>query len=183
MNTLSRRDAIRHVMLAGAGLATVSDVAVSAARQLGSYRQLVPFTDLPENIAFTRTGTFPLPGRDALGTDLRRVTWTTPINDTFTVAHFNTPTVDAGSWRLKLEGGVGRPMTLTLDELKKGPRVEHTAMLAWTFWSVEIDPLAPGAHTVSSRATDRRGRTQPADLSLEKSNWENNAVWVRKIHV
>jgi hypothetical protein len=54
---------------------------------------------------------------------------------------------------------------------------------AWTFWSHAIDALPPGAHTVASRATDRLGRTQPADLSMKKSNWENNAIWVRKIRV
>ncbi|MGH9257784.1 MAG: hypothetical protein ACRD3C_24765 [Vicinamibacterales bacterium] len=54
---------------------------------------------------------------------------------------------------------------------------------AWVFWTLELDPLPPGSHTIASRATDRRGRTQPADLSLKKSNWENNAIWVRKIRV
>ena len=47
----------------------------------------------------------------------------------------------------------------------------------------ELYPLPPGSHTIASRPTDRRGRTQPADLSLKKSNWENNAIWVRKIRV
>ncbi len=389
MSSLSRRDAIQQVILAGAGLAIVPDLAWPAAWQLDAQSQLVPFTDFPENFAFKRTGTT-LPGQDALGIDLRQVTWKTPVNDTFTVAHYNVPTVDASSWRLKVEGGVGRPLTLTLDELKKRPRIEHTTMFecggnreavmnrmvsnatwagcslkalledakpspgvieavfwgadrgketirsadyemnfarsielkealasdailayevdgaalpvvhgfpvrlvvpgwygvtnvkwlerieltnrrflgrfmgrdyvtimgrqvgdrveytetsvtrilvksavarvtkpaagsskftvsgvaygdgtglqkvdvqvdggawqptkldaqrapyGWTFWSAEIDPLAPGAHTVASRATDRRGRTQPVDLSLKKSNWENNAIWVRKIQV
>ena len=54
---------------------------------------------------------------------------------------------------------------------------------AWTFWSLEIDPLAPGSHTLASRATDRLGRTQPPDLSMKKSNWENNAIWTRKVRV
>jgi hypothetical protein len=54
---------------------------------------------------------------------------------------------------------------------------------AWTFWSLDLDPLPAGSHAVASRATDRRGRTQPADLSMKKSNWENNAIWVRKIRV
>lgn len=74
--------------------------------------------------------------------------------------------VDGGAWRAaKLE-----PQPV---------RSPH----AWTLWSVDIDPLAAGSHIVASRATDRRGRTQPADLSMKKSNWENNAIWVRKIRV
>ncbi len=72
--------------------------------------------------------------------------------------------VDAGAWR---------PATL---ETQPNP-------FSWTFWTLEIDPLAPGTHTVASRATDRAGRTQPADLSLKKSRWENNAIWVRTIRV
>jgi DMSO/TMAO reductase YedYZ molybdopterin-dependent catalytic subunit len=54
---------------------------------------------------------------------------------------------------------------------------------AWTFFTADIASLAPGPHTVASRATDRRGATQPVDLALKKSNWENNAIWVRKIRV
>ena len=53
----------------------------------------------------------------------------------------------------------------------------------WTFWSADVASLPTGAHTVASRAFDRAGRTQPAELSMKKSNWENNAVWTRKIRV
>jgi hypothetical protein len=59
----------------------------------------------------------------------------------------------------------------------------HRNPYAWTFWSLELNTLAPGPHRIASRATDRRGRTQPADLSLKKSNWENNAIWVRRVRV
>ena len=48
---------------------------------------------------------------------------------------------------------------------------------------ITFDPLTPGTHTVASRATDWAGRTQPADLSLKKSNWENHTIWVRTIRV
>ena len=46
-----------------------------------------------------------------------------------------------------------------------------------------LDPLESGVRTIASRATDRAGRTQPADLSLKKSNWENHAIWARTIRV
>ena len=389
MDALTRRAALQQVMLAGAGLALVPDLGWPAASQLDPGRALVPFEDIPENFATKRTGDFKLPGQDALGIDLRNVAARTPVNDTFTVAHYNVPTIDAAQWRLSIEGRAGRPMRLSLDELKRRPRQEVTATFecggnregvmnrmvstcswtgaslksllddvqpaddvmdvvfwgtdrgeetirngkyemnfarsmtiedamevgailayevdgqplpivhgfpvrmivpgwygvsnvkwldrielsprrflgrfmgrdyvtiqgrqvgdrveytetsvtrilvksmvarvtkpagagpmtvagvamtdgtplekvevqvdggawrparlesqrnryAWTFWSLDIDPLSPGSHTVASRATDRRGRTQPADLSLKKSNWENNAIWVRKIRV
>jgi DMSO/TMAO reductase YedYZ molybdopterin-dependent catalytic subunit len=37
--------------------------------------------------------------------------------------HFPTPKIDAGSWRLRVEGSVQRPCTLTMDDIKKGPGV------------------------------------------------------------
>jgi hypothetical protein len=40
-----------------------------------------------------------------------------------------------------------------------------------------------GAHSVSSRATDALGRTQPVSLEMKKTNWENNAIWRRQIEV
>ena len=391
MDVLTRRAAIQQVVLAGAGLTLIPDFAWPAAWQLDAGRALVPFEDIPENFATKRTGEFKLPGQDALGIDLRAVTMKTPVNETFTVAHYNTPSIEAAQWRLSLEGNTARPMRITLDELKKRPRVERTVTFecggnregvmhrmmstcswtgaslkdllndvrpandvvdvvfwgadrgeetirtgkyemhfarsmsiadaaasdailayevdgsplpvvhgfpvrlivpgwygvanvkwldrielsprrflgrfmgrdyvtiagrqvgdrvqytetsvtrilvksmvarvtrpsgstagpltvtgvaftdgtpldkvevqvdggpwrparleaqrnpyAWTFWSLDVDTLPPGSHTVASRATDRRGRTQPVDLSMKKSNWENNAIWVRKIRV
>jgi DMSO/TMAO reductase YedYZ molybdopterin-dependent catalytic subunit len=384
---ISRRDAVQRVLLAGAGMALLPDAAWPAGAQPSAQRELVPFTDIPETFATKRTGTFTLPGQDALGIDLRTVGWKTPVNETFVVSHYNTPTIDAAQWRLAITGN-GRPMTLSLDDLKRRPRVQHTATFecggnrdgvlnrmlsnatwagcslkallqearpasdvldvvfwgadrgketirgadyemhfaramalddalasdailayevdgapipvvhgfpvrllvpgwygvsnvkwierielsprrfmgkfmgrdyvtimgrqagdrveytetsvtrilvksavgrltrpaagttgafgvhgiaitdgtplqrvevqldggpwqparlepngskyAWTFWSLDVTTLTPGAHTVASRATDRLGRTQPADLSLKKSNWENNAIWTRK---
>ena len=389
MDPLTRRAALQQVMLAGAGLALVPRWAAAWQNETG--RVLVPFDDIPENFATRRTGDFKLPGQDALGIDLRTVGQKTPVNDTFVVSHYNTPVLEAAQYRLSVEGNAGRPLRLTLDELKRRPRVDRTvtfecggnrdavmhrmmstctwtgasldsllddarpagdvmevvfwgadrgeetirngkyemhfarsmslddareagAILAyevdgaplpvvhgfpvrlivpgwygvsnvkwldrielsprrflgrfmgrdyvtiagrqvgdrveysetavtrilvksmvarvtrpagptagpmtvsgvaftdgtpldkvevqvdggawraarfdnprnpyqWTFWSLDIDPLAPGAHTIASRATDRRGRTQPADLSMKKSNWENNAIWVRKVRV
>lgn len=54
---------------------------------------------------------------------------------------------------------------------------------AWTWFRAEVPAPAPGTHTVSSRATDSLGRTQPPNLDMKKTNWENNAVWSRTIQV
>jgi DMSO/TMAO reductase YedYZ molybdopterin-dependent catalytic subunit len=383
---VSRRTVLEQMVLAGAGLAVLPGV--SWAQEAG--RELIPFEDFPEGFFTRRPGDFKLPGQATVGIDLRQITPKTAPNDIFLVAHYNVPELNAAGWKLTVDGAAGRPLSFTLDELKKRPRVERTTTFecggnretvmhrmvgnatwagctlksvleearpskevleaifwaadegeetirgakytmnfarsmslqdamdsdailayevegqslpvvhgfpvrlivpgwygvsnvkwlerielsprrfmgrfmgrdyvtimgrqvgdkvewtetsvtrqlvksvtarvtrptggggrfivqgaawadgtpidkvevqvdggawqpakleanrnpfAWTFWSHEIDPLAPGSHTVSSRATDRLGRTQPADLSMKKSNWENNAIWPRKIRV
>ena len=386
METLTRRSVLETLVLAGAGLAVLPGVSWGGQ---AAGRELVPFEDIPENFFIRRPGNFTLPGQATVGIDLRQITPKTPPLDIFVVTHYNVPEIDAASWTLTVDGLAGRPLTFTLDDLKKRPRVERTvtfecggnrpevmhrmvgnatwagctlksvleeakpskevleaifwaadegketlrgsdyvmnfarsmsladalasdAILAyevegqplpvihgfpvrlvvpgwygvsnvkwlerielsprrfmgrfmgrdyvtimgrkvgdkiewtetsvtrqlvksvtarvtrptagaagkflvegaawsdgtpidkvevqidggawqparleanrnpysWTFWSLEIDPPAAGSHTVASRATDRLGRTQPADLSMKKSNWENNAIWTRKI--
>jgi DMSO/TMAO reductase YedYZ molybdopterin-dependent catalytic subunit len=388
MDTLSRRTVIEQLVLAGAGLTVLPGVAWPAQE---SGRELVPFEDYPENFSLKRPGNFTLPGQATAGIDLREIKAKTSPLDIFVVTHYNVPEINASAWRLTVDGLAGRPLTLTLDDLKKRPRVERTvtfecggnrelvmnrmvgnatwagcslkgilddarpskevleaifwaadegketlrgneyvmnfarsmslpdalgsdAILAyevegqplpvihgypvrllvpgwygvsnvkwlerielsprrfmgrfmgrdyvtimgrqvgdkmewtetsvtrqlvksvtarvtrpssggagrfevlgaawgdgtpiekvevqvngggwqparldanrnpysWTFWSLEIDPLPSGSHTIASRATDRLGRTQPPDLSMKKSNWENNAIWTRKIKV
>jgi DMSO/TMAO reductase YedYZ molybdopterin-dependent catalytic subunit len=54
---------------------------------------------------------------------------------------------------------------------------------AWTWFRAEVPAPPAGSHTVASRATDALGRTQPANLDLKKTNWENNAIWRRTIQV
>lgn len=391
MTRLSRRAVMQQAMLAGAGLAVLPDFGwLAAAQEAG--RALIPFEDIPENFSTTRPGNFTLPGQATAGIDLRQLTsWKTAPNDIFVVTHYNVPTIEAANWRLQVDGLAARPLTFTLDELKRRPRVERTvtfecggnreavmhrmvgnatwagcslkalleeakparevleaifwaadegqetirgamyqmnfarsmslqdamdadAILAyevegmplpvihgfpvrlvvpgwygvsnvkwlerielsprrfmgrfmgrdyvtimgrqvgdrveytetsvtriqvksmiarvtrpaggaagrfsvfgvaygdgtpiqrvevqvdggawqpakletqrnphsWVFWTLEFEPLAPGSHTIAARATDRAGRTQPPDLALKKSNWENNAIWTRKIRV
>ncbi len=51
-------------------------------------------------------------------------------NDLFYVRHhLYAPRVDAGAWKLQVEGEVERPLTLTLDELKRFPRATVTVTL------------------------------------------------------
>ncbi|HEX4998019.1 MAG TPA: molybdopterin-dependent oxidoreductase [Terriglobia bacterium] len=56
---------------------------------------------------------------------------------------------------------------------------------SWKLFSYEWNNLAPGAHTIVSRATDVNGVTQPleADLAGKKTMWENNGQFVRKFTV
>ena len=54
---------------------------------------------------------------------------------------------------------------------------------AWTWFRADVAAPAAGTHTVSSKATDTLGRTQPPNLDTKKTNWENNAIWKRTIQV
>ena len=72
--------------------------------------------------------------------------------------------VDDGAWR-----------AATMDR----PDDPHT----WTFFTFEAEGLTPGEHTLVSRATDVDGRTQPVDLSMKLTRWENNELFERTIQV
>ena len=53
----------------------------------------------------------------------------TPIDRFFVRSHHYVPTVDPAAWRLQVNGKVATPLTLTMDELKKLPRVELVSVL------------------------------------------------------
>jgi DMSO/TMAO reductase YedYZ molybdopterin-dependent catalytic subunit len=73
---------------------------------------LVPFTDLPE--------TFPAPAVDRRVLDIRTIDGPfTPRDKFFTTQHYGHPDIDPVAFRLKVSGLVERPLSLSLDELKK----------------------------------------------------------------
>jgi DMSO/TMAO reductase YedYZ molybdopterin-dependent catalytic subunit len=49
--------------------------------------------------------------------------WITPIPLFYVRSHFYTPSLDAGAWRLRIDGGVSRVLELSLDDLRKRPSV------------------------------------------------------------
>ncbi len=53
----------------------------------------------------------------------------TPIDRFFVRCHTYTPKVNESEWSLKIDGVVERPMTLTMADLKKLPRVELVGVL------------------------------------------------------
>lgn len=75
--------------------------------------------------------------------------------------------IDGGGWR-----------KATIDE-RHGP-------YAWILWSLSTGVLTPGTHTVTSRATDTAGRTQPTADERRRSvasGREEFALWPREIVV
>jgi DMSO/TMAO reductase YedYZ molybdopterin-dependent catalytic subunit len=58
----------------------------------------------------------------------------------------------------------------------------QNTQFSWKFFTYEWNGLAPGEHTIVSRATDGNGVVQPEDSALaeKKTLWENNGQFVRK---
>ncbi len=56
-------------------------------------------------------------------------TWLTPNEQFFIRTHVYKPTVDLAAWRLKVEGEVATPLSLSMDDLKQLPRVELVSVL------------------------------------------------------
>jgi DMSO/TMAO reductase YedYZ molybdopterin-dependent catalytic subunit len=73
---------------------------------------LVPFTDAPP--------TFPAPGPVNRQYDIRTIDGPfTPADKFFTTQHYGHPAIDPATYRLKVSGLVNKPMSLSLDELRR----------------------------------------------------------------
>jgi DMSO/TMAO reductase YedYZ molybdopterin-dependent catalytic subunit len=53
----------------------------------------------------------------------------TPIGLHYLLTHYDIPEVDAAGWRLGVDGLVERPLTLSLDEVRARPAVEHVVTM------------------------------------------------------
>jgi DMSO/TMAO reductase YedYZ molybdopterin-dependent catalytic subunit len=53
----------------------------------------------------------------------------TPNDDVFVLAHFGIPRFDADEWRLHVDGMVRKPLSLTLDDVKRFPRFEAESFI------------------------------------------------------
>ena len=55
--------------------------------------------------------------------------WMTPNDVHFVRSHLRTPRVSLETWRLKIDGEVERPLSLTLQDLSRYPRVDQVVTL------------------------------------------------------
>jgi DMSO/TMAO reductase YedYZ molybdopterin-dependent catalytic subunit len=53
----------------------------------------------------------------------------TPIQRFFVRCHTNVPHVNLKTWSLRIKGVVNRPLSLTMDDLRKLPRTELVSVL------------------------------------------------------
>lgn len=125
---LTRRDALRRMGMLSVGFAAVP-VPGWPEWWFRAEEVVVPFTDVPETFTGRRPGEERHPGQNRFAQDLRQLTeWTTPVEDYFVVTHYNVPELSPASWRLRIGGLVDRPLVLTLDDLRRRPRVERSTV-------------------------------------------------------
>ena len=106
----TRRDILRGT-LATAGL-SILGIPEWALPALAQGETLVPFTDAPP--------TFPAPGPVNRQYDVRTIDGPfTPADKFFTTQHYGHPVVDPVTYQLKISGLVNKPLSLSLDELRR----------------------------------------------------------------
>ncbi len=84
--------------------------------------------------------------------------------------------VDGGPWR-----------AATIDPLPEAARrLPNRGRFGWVLWSFTTPNLAPGTHTVVSRAIDASGKVQPTKAERDAeiaSGREDNSQWTRQIRI
>jgi DMSO/TMAO reductase YedYZ molybdopterin-dependent catalytic subunit len=83
----------------------------------------------------------------------------TPIEHFFVRTHVYVPTVNLSDWRLSVDGEVGTPVTLTMDDLKKLPSVEMVSVVECAGNGRGfIDPPVPGLQWTNGSVGNGRWR-------------------------
>jgi DMSO/TMAO reductase YedYZ molybdopterin-dependent catalytic subunit len=110
-NQTSRRDVLKGgLAVAGLGVLGIPEWALPA---LAQDETPVAFTDLPANINL-------VPTADRRIIDIRNIQGVfTPKDQFFTTQHYGHPDVDLATYQLKISGLVDKPMSLSLDDLRK----------------------------------------------------------------
>lgn len=108
----SRRTLFKQLGLAGAAL-SVADFPGWVLPALAQGETLVPFTDIPATFN-------PVPGPINRTLDIRKIEAPlTPRDQFYTVQHYGHPNVDPAAFRLKVTGLVRKPLSLSIDDLKR----------------------------------------------------------------
>jgi DMSO/TMAO reductase YedYZ molybdopterin-dependent catalytic subunit len=110
-----KRPSRREVLKGAAALAGLSALGIPewALPALAQDETIVPFTDLPATINLTPTA-------DRRVLDIRTINGPfTPKEQFFTTQHYGHPVIDPAAFRLKVSGLVGRPLSLSLEDLRR----------------------------------------------------------------
>lgn len=108
----SRRDILKQFGMAGLGL-SVANLPGWVLPALAQGETVVPFADYPPTYN-------PTPSPITRNYDIRTIDGPfTPPDRFFTTQHYGHPDVDPATFRLKVTGMVAKPLSLSLDDLKK----------------------------------------------------------------
>ena len=101
----------------------------------------------------------------------------TPIEHFFVRTHVYAPTVELNDWRLKVEGDVATPLTLSMADLKAMPSVELVAVVECAGnGRAFYEPTVPGLQWVNGSVGNGRWRgVRLADV-LKKAGIKESAV-------
>jgi DMSO/TMAO reductase YedYZ molybdopterin-dependent catalytic subunit len=115
----TRRDMLKGTLaLAGLGLVALPEWVLPALAQGDT---IVPFLDFPDRVITN-------PAVDRRIIDIRAINGPiTPKDEFFTTQHYGHPKVDVATYKLQVSGLVDRPLTLSLDELRKMGNTELVA--------------------------------------------------------
>jgi len=115
---LLRRDFIAYSSAAIAGY-TVLRSSIARAFPVRSGEEVVPWADQPPPVPAAASSVVQNQPR---WEDLN--SWLTPNERFFSIAHYDRPVIDEKTWALNIGGSVGRPLRLTLDDIKARPHRE-----------------------------------------------------------
>jgi DMSO/TMAO reductase YedYZ molybdopterin-dependent catalytic subunit len=119
MTRRTRRDMLKGTLaLAGLGLVALPEWVLPALAQGDT---IVPFLDFPDRVITN-------PAVDRRIIDIRAINGPiTPKDQFFTTQHYGHPKVDVATYKLQVSGLVDRPLTLSLDDLRKMGNTELVA--------------------------------------------------------
>jgi len=149
----------RTLLQSGAAAASVAalgswDRAFSALALPQQGEDVIPWTDVPANFS----------ARGSLDTrTVDRTKFITPNEEFYLVQHYGTPEVDAAKFTLRLTGMFNKPLTLTLDELKRRPKFEQVV----GFECGGSNPTSLNRLTGNARWTGTRLRDLLRDAGLD----------------
>ena len=119
VTTHTRRDILKGTLaVAGLGLIGIPEWVLPA---LAQSETVVPFLDFPDRVITN-------PAVDRRIIDIRAINGPfTPKDQFFTTQHYGHPKVDVATYKLQISGLVDRPLSLSLDDLRKMGNTEFVA--------------------------------------------------------
>lgn len=117
-----RREVLKSGLALG-GVAATAGMPFWSQLAMAQDEELVPFTDMPEDYAMAPKGPDSVHIQDTRYID----SFYSSNDDFYVVQHYGQPKIDADAYKLRLTGLVGKPLELTLADLKRRQKVEIDA--------------------------------------------------------